>query len=137
MSLLKIILALAKMFALFKVFEKLGEKAWKSLVPIYNEYIVFKKTYNLRMFWIYTICDIISSYIFSLEDPSMLLMVVSIVAGIAVICIQFKYAEMFAKAFGMDKKFAWITFLVPAVAYIMVGFRDDIVYLGNRDTSSI
>ncbi len=36
----------------WKVFEKTGEKGWKSLIPIYNQYILFKIVGMKNWFWI-------------------------------------------------------------------------------------
>ena len=39
-----------------KVFQKLNIPAWKSLIPFYGSYFVFKKVWNSYSFWIYAFC---------------------------------------------------------------------------------
>ena len=45
--------------AFWKIFTKMGEKGWKSLIPFYNMYILFKRCYNSKKFWQYLIATII------------------------------------------------------------------------------
>jgi hypothetical protein len=39
------------MVACWKVFEKAGEKGWKAIIPIYNEYITYKIAGIKNWFW--------------------------------------------------------------------------------------
>lgn len=41
------------MIAEWKLFKKFGEKEWKSIVPYYNTYILYKHTSGKRAFWLY------------------------------------------------------------------------------------
>ena len=44
--------------ALWKIFKKAGEPGWKSLIPIYNAYILFKICGMKAWFWIYLLITI-------------------------------------------------------------------------------
>lgn len=37
----------------WRLFTKAGEKGWKSLIPIYSDYVLFKLVWNTKGFWIW------------------------------------------------------------------------------------
>lgn len=45
------------------LFEKAGEKGWKAIVPIYNEFILAKIAVNANFAWTYLIVCIISAFV--------------------------------------------------------------------------
>lgn len=51
---LLIVLVLWALFAIahWRMFTKAGEKGWKSLIPIYSDYTLFKLVWNIKSFWI-------------------------------------------------------------------------------------
>ena len=132
MTIIKVAEAILTIVGLFKLYNKLGEPAWKSLIPIYDEYILYKRVYSVKAFIIYTLCDIVSSACLTEEYPGLVIMLLGIVTGVAVIVIQFKFAKEFAKAFGQGAGFTALTFFMPSVAYLIVGYSDKYNYLGNN-----
>ena len=42
---------IVSIIAMWKIFEKAGEKGWKALIPIYNTYILFKISGMKNWFW--------------------------------------------------------------------------------------
>ena len=38
--------------AVWKIFKKMGEPGWKSLIPYYSNYTMFKRVWNTKMFWV-------------------------------------------------------------------------------------
>ena len=50
----------------WRLFRKLGEKPWKSLVPYYNSYILYKHSWSKKSFWIY----FISTMLFDLTQSA-------------------------------------------------------------------
>lgn len=51
-------IAILMIIAMWKLFAKAGEKGWKSLIPIYNVYILFKIVGMKVWFWIYLLVTI-------------------------------------------------------------------------------
>jgi len=47
--------------AFWKMFQKAGEKGWKSIIPIYNNYILYKISWKGSMFWVMLIASIIGA----------------------------------------------------------------------------
>lgn len=56
--------------AFWKVFTKAGQPGWKAIIPVYNEYILYKISWKPNMFWIYLILSVVAG-IFCNMDPVM------------------------------------------------------------------
>jgi len=65
-SIISLVLVVLYIIAFWKIFQKSGEKGWKSIIPIYNEYVWFKLTWKTSMFWIAFICSFAGSIIMSI-----------------------------------------------------------------------
>ncbi|GDX63105.1 hypothetical protein LBMAG34_6390 [Candidatus Saccharibacteria bacterium] len=69
-SLIVLILAVTTIVSIWRIFEKAGDKGWKSLIPFYNTYTLFKVAgYNGWMFLllIIPIVNIVIFVLFSLK----------------------------------------------------------------------
>jgi len=69
-SLIVLILAVTSIVSIWRIFEKAGDKGWKSLIPFYNTYTLFKVAgYNGWMFLllIIPIVNIVIFVLFSLK----------------------------------------------------------------------
>ena len=53
----------------WKIFTKAGEKGWKTLIPIYNLYIVFKICGIKNWFWYFMCATIVASIITNINVP--------------------------------------------------------------------
>ncbi len=47
-----LVLYVIRIIAYWKIFKKMGEPGWKSIIPIYSDYIMYKKTWKPMWFWI-------------------------------------------------------------------------------------
>ena len=52
--LLNLVAVILMVIAEWKLFKKFGEKSWKSLVPYYNSYIMYKHSWCKKAFWIFS-----------------------------------------------------------------------------------
>lgn len=59
MSVMILALYVITVIAYWQIFKKAGEKGWKSLIPLYNSYIMYKISWKTSMFWIMLILDIV------------------------------------------------------------------------------
>lgn len=91
------VLGILCIVAWWKIFEKAGEDGWKSLIPFYNTYILFKISCGNG--WLFLILFIFSPFIYWQE---------------------WKLCKAFDKGIGF---FVLMLFL-PPVAYLMLGFGD-------------
>ena len=50
MSVMILALYVITVIAYWQIFKKAGEKGWKSLIPLYNSYIMYKISWKTSMF---------------------------------------------------------------------------------------
>lgn len=134
------------MVAEWKLFKKLGEKPWKSLVPYYNAYILYKHSWSKKAFSIYfvastlfDICNGISSHLAKNAPNSMwmtLLVLISLPFGIIAAVCSILYAFRLAESFGKGKLFSVGLLLMYPIFIAMLGFGK-IQYIGNGEANRI
>lgn len=84
----------------WKIFEKFGEPGWKSLIPIYNIYIMFKYTFGSGL-WIIALMVPILNFI-----------------------VAIMFAAKMAKVFGKSGLFAVGLFFLPFIFQAIIAFDD-------------
>lgn len=107
-SIIAAIIILVMIIAYWKVFVKAGESGWKSIIPIYNTYTLFRIA-GRNGWWI-------------------LAMLVPLINIIVLITISIDLAKHFGKS-GMFGFFG--LFLFSIIGYLMLGFGDA-KYLGPK-----
>ncbi|NZA37286.1 DUF5684 domain-containing protein [Eubacterium callanderi] len=55
----------------WKLFEKAGEPGWKSLIPIYGSYILYKISWKTSMFWVYLACVVVGGFMGASENGAL------------------------------------------------------------------
>ena len=128
------------------LFKKFGEKPWKSLVPYYNTYIMYKNTWSKKVFWVYFISSSVfditqmASQQWAQNDPAGIWKTFFILIGlpfgiVAAVC-SILYAFRLAEAFGKGKVFsAGLLFLYPI--FIAILGLGKIQYVGNCDDGQV
>ena len=126
----KVVLFIIDIIGLFKLYGKIGAKKWIALIPFVNEYCMFKAVYTTKIFWIYLVADFAGTILTGIGGiiPSLIGLALTIV----VLVIQIKYASNFAKAFDGGTLLAVLTFLFPAVVYLICGYSNKYTYSGNK-----
>ena len=67
-----------QIIANWNIFTKAGEAGWKSLIPIYGDYISYKIAWQTSYFWLSFILGIVASYVSSANlNESMFLTVIA------------------------------------------------------------
>lgn len=84
--------------ALWKMFEKADEAGWKSIIPLYNLYILFKIAWGKG--WMFLL---------------LLIPIVNIVIGIM---LDIKLAKAYGGGVGM----ILLCIFLPTIAYLILGF---------------
>ena len=124
----------------WKLFRKFGEKPWKSIVPYYNTYIMYKHSWSKKACWIYlaasTLFDIaqIASQQWAQNDPASMWKTLFILIGLpfgilAAVC-SILYTFRLAEAFGKGKVFSAGLLLLYPVFISILGLGK-VQYLGN------
>ena len=106
------------------MFQKAGEKGWKSLIPIYSDYIVFKMVWNTRSFWIYFIRATLSMITTgsTLQGSSNGLMgIVSWISTFGMSIWAIIASAKTALAFGKGPAYAFGMVLLPSIFAAIIG----------------
>lgn len=130
--------------AQWKVFEKAGEKGWKSIIPIYGQYILFKIVGAQNWFWGLLCVSIVCSVLVGTNVPAIdwtasqevinaqiqaidwsqypMYITGTIVTGIVSLVVEIVLAIKIAKAF--DKGIAYVIGLifVSPIVLMVLGF---------------
>ncbi|MBR3169163.1 hypothetical protein IKF23_01850 [Candidatus Saccharibacteria bacterium] len=138
-----LIFAVLVIVAEWKIFEKAGEKGWKSLIPIYGQYILFKIVGAKAWFWGLLCISIITSIMMGVNSPvdftlpqeqinAQLEVVewsnyVPFVIGMVVTCIASFVVEIvlaikIAKAFGKGAAYIIGLIFVAPIVLMVLGF---------------
>lgn len=100
-SLLYLVMIVAAIAGMWKVFEKAGQPGWASIVPIYN-LVVLLQIVNKPVWWI-------------------VLLLIPLINIVILIMVSIALAEKFGKGGG----FAVGMVFLPFVFYPMLGFGDE------------
>lgn len=141
--------------AWWKIFEKAGEKGWKSLIPFYNLYIFFKICGIKAWFWILLGITILGSVLMTVDVPKELQtvdmwtikdydfyatidfsqhityaigMIISFGAALA---MELMTAIKLAKVFGKGVGYMLGLIFLPNIFYLILGFGSA-KYVGNK-----
>ena len=95
-----------------KVFEKAGEKWWKSLIPTYNTWIETKIS-GLAWWWCPIILGISALATFNNLNT---------IAAFAMIVVSFNFNYNLSKKFGKSNAFAVLLTLLPIIGIPILGF---------------
>ena len=131
----------------WKLFKKFGEKSWKSLVPFYNTYLLYKHTWSRKAFWFYMLSSVLfnlaqvtSQYMAQYNPVSFLPTIVILIAipcGIVATACSILYAIRMAEAFGKRKLFCvGLLFLYPGFIAILGFGRSKYIGVSEEDRES-
>lgn len=101
MSLLYLVMIVAAIAGMWKVFEKAGQPGWAAIVPIYNMFVLLQIV-NKPIWWI-------------------VLLLIPLINIVILIMVSIALAEKFGKGGG----FAVGMVFLPFVFYPMLGFGDE------------
>ena len=116
----------------WKLFKKFGEKPWKSLVPYYNTYIMYKRTWSKRCFWIYFFTSTLftiaqnasNSLAHNFPDSSWktLILLIALPLGIIATVCSILYSLRLSEAFGKGKLFCVGLLVIYPIVIAILGF---------------
>ena len=104
----------------WKMFEKAGEPGWKSFIPLYNEYTVYKFSWNTMLFWLNLICVVLSRLLGNSDMGILLLIagVLNLLSAVLYIGISYKLAQ----SFGQGVAFTIGLIILRPVFILILGF---------------
>lgn len=110
-SVFAIVFYVLQVVAMWKIFEKAGEAGWKSLIPIYNLYILLK---IIRFNWLL----LLGLLIFIIPIVGWVVGVIYMFVLQVIICYRL------ARSFGKELGYTIGLLLLAPIFYLMLGFGD-------------
>ena len=122
-----------QIIANWNIFTKAGEAGWKSLIPIYGDYVSYKIAWQTSYFWLSFILGIVASYVSRANlNESMFLTVIATLLRIVIAVINIIYCVKLSKAFGHGIGFAIGLILLQPIFLLILGFGSDQYYGADR-----
>ena len=113
----------------WKMFEKAGVAGWKSIIPIYGDYVEYTIVWEGKWFWFTLIAAVAASILFMIP---LIGPIVSIAAIVFLEIISVVFCMQEAKAFGQDTGFAVGLMFIGFVFRFFLGFDQSITYRGPQ-----
>ena len=118
-SVISIVVGVLQIIAMWKLYNKAGEKGWKSIIPIYNLVVLFK---------------------ISGISPWLLLVYLAgfipFAGWIAIMALNAYQCYNLSKSFGKDIGYTFGLFFLPTIFYMILGFGQA-EYVGPAGKSSV
>ena len=122
-----------QIIANWNIFTKAGEAGWKSLIPIYGDYVSYKIAWQTSYFWLSFILGIVASYVSSANlNESIFLTVIATLLRIVIAVINIMYCVKLSRAFGHGIGFAIGLILLQPIFLLILGFGSDQYYGADR-----
>ena len=130
-----IILWILLIIAWWKIFTKAGIAGWKSLIPIYNIYLLYTKIANVN-FWIWAFVPYVLMSVFSAVYPDgsqmpSLVALLLLVILIFYIVGYWKMSKGVSTAFGKGIGYTLGLFFLPNIFHLILGFGSA-KYIGQK-----
>ena len=121
---------LLQIIANWRIFTKAGEAGWKSIIPIYGDYISYKIAWQPAYFWLTFILGIVSSYLQGTLETgeSLTVYMLVILIKIILVVISIMSSIKLARAFGRGTGFAIGLIFLQPIFMLILGFGDDRYY---------
>lgn len=109
------------------IFEKMGMPGWKSLIPIYSDYLLFRELIGAGYFWGYIASALLAGSCSALVTIGVvsgvmefLFIITAVVACTVTIAIQIKLAHSLSKSFGHGIGYTFgLVFIEPIMLMIL------------------
>lgn len=136
LSLFLIVMLALTIVARWKMFTKAGEAGWKSLIPIYCDYTLFKLVWNAKSFWIYTASivaslalniiggqyEIVGGQLVATGGGNFVIGIFAYLAGIVTLVYTVISSIKTALAYGKSPLFGAGILLLPGIFNLILGF---------------
>lgn len=125
-----IVIYILLIIAWWKIFKKAGQAGWKSIIPIYNVYILCKITkinFWICMLLIPVVIGILNTLVFK-DNQS----ISSLISGVYTLVIEIVISYRLAKAFGKGIGYTLGLIFLPNIFTLILGFGSA-KYVGIKD----
>lgn len=113
--------------ALWKIFTKAGEAGWKAIIPVYNLYILYKISWNVKMFFVNIALIVVTIILYCMTivrttaffGPPPMLLILTLAAYIATYVMMIMMYHHLSKAFGHGAGFT-VGLVLLNIVFIMI-----------------
>ena len=117
------------------IFTKAGEAGWKSIIPVYGDYVSYRIAWRTSYFWIALILSFATSFIMHLSGPDggnfFTSSMISLLR-LASLVISVMYSVKLSRAFGHGIGFAIGLIFLQPIFLLILGFSGDRYYGADR-----
>ena len=119
-----------QVIAFWKIFTKAGQPGWKSIIPIYNQYIEFRIAWNIPyMYWVWLACMAAGVILGSINSW---VAFIGAIASLSATIIGVLATIKLSKAYGHGVGFAIGMIFLGPIFMMILGFGSS-QYLGPQD----
>lgn len=134
-----VVLALAwwilQIVANWKIFTKAGQAGWKSIIPIYGDYVSYKIAWQTSYFWLSFILEVVVSCIDTFMNPTgenIACAAIVILINLVLAVISIMYCVKLSRAFGRGIGFAIGLIFLQPIFLLILAFSDSQYYGANK-----
>ena len=116
----------------FFIFEKMGMPGWKSLIPIYSDYLLFRELIGSGYFWGYIASALLAGSCSALVTIGMvsgvmefLFIITAVAACTVTIAIQIKLAHSLSKSFGHGIGYTFGLIFIEPIMLMILGLGNN------------
>ena len=114
------------------IFEKMGMPGWKSLIPIYSDYLLFRELIGSGYFWGYIASALLAGSCSALVTIGMvsgvmefLFIITAVAACTVTIAIQIKLAHSLSKSFGHGIGYTFGLIFIEPIMLMILGLGNN------------
>ena len=128
---LSVIIILALIWYIFqliagwKVYVKMGEPGWKSIIPFYCGYVLYSHIWNGVWYFGFLACNVIAYFINQTSMDGMLGTLIALIGGVISVVgfvIQLIQCKRLSECFGHGTGFTIGLFFLRPIFYLILGF---------------
>ena len=117
-ALFSLIAGILTLVAYWRIYTKAGEEGWKAIIPIYGTYVLYRFTWDIKMFWIMFGC-FFCGFLFALTGIS-LFVFLGLIAVLVGVVIDLFQSHALSCSFGHGIGFTLgLLFLTPIFLLIL------------------
>ncbi len=123
-----LIMTILHVIGIWNVFKKAGEPGWKSIIPFYNTYTLYKISWNPMWFWLVLLGGLIGAGLLSFATVTVCVILGALVE-------LFTFVVRFVMYYRLCLSFGWgvgkyiLTILFAPIMLMVMGFGKS-VYVG-------
>lgn len=123
-----LIMTILHVIGIWNVFKKAGEPGWKSIIPFYNTYTLYKISWNPMWFWLVLLGGLIGAGLLSFATVTVCVILGTLVELFAFV-VRFVMYYRLCLSFGWGVGKYILTILFAPIMFMVMGFGKS-VYVG-------